>query len=269
MATIPTVSESSALRGELIVSPSELSAERSAELTADIVRLSTLATSQGDLSYRPALEGWTRYYTTLGDRVQDYHRLSLIYAGQTAISIAALKLFRTKNDPQMDVIWLQLILTRPDFQNTAATVRALTQLLADPSLLRQLGRGYLVARTPNPLVYEAARRMGTWIGKRGMFEVGAVLPTILPGAQLAPIPSEHAAHLQEIVGMISDPSKFKIETSVVAGYYAAFGDLYKNYDFRCRNAAVREYFARHVRWETQDGFFLAVPFDATAKPSEV
>jgi len=241
-----------------------MSVERAAELREQVIRLSALATSQGDLSYRPALEGWTRYYATPGDRPQDYHRLSLIYANDELVSLAALKLFKTQKEPQVDVIWLQLILTEPRYQRTAATARVLSQLLVDEDFQAGLTRGYMVARTPNPLVYDAARRLRAWINKRGMLEFSRVLPVIEPNARLQPIPEQHRAHLNEIMSMISRPERFRSDTFVVSGYYEAFGPLYKAYEFRCKDEAIREYFARHVHWESQDGLFLAAPFQASS-----
>jgi hypothetical protein len=239
-----------------------MSPAQAAELLPRVVRLSALATGQGDLSYRPALEGWSRYYETPGDRLPDYHRISLVYANDELVSLAALKLIRTRGARPVDVIWLQLILTSPEYQRTAATVRALSQLLIDGEFQAPLQEGYLVARTPNPLVYEAATRLRDWINKRGQLEFSTVLPVIEQDGSLASVPIQHQGYLDEIVAMISQPEKFRRETFVVSGYYAAFGNLYKNYDFRCKSGAVREYFARHVRWETQDGLFLAAPFTA-------
>lgn len=237
-----------------------MSAAKADELLRALVRVSALATSRGDLSYQPALEGWRRYYGTRGDRPQDYDRLSLVYANDELVSIAALKLLTTRLEAPVDVIWLQLILTAPEFQQTAATVRALSGLLLARDFQGRLRGGYLVARTPNPLVYEATRRLRAWANRRSEIEFSSVLPAITAAGELAPVPDAHRAALNDIVGLISRPEKFNRDTFVVSGYYAAFGALYKDYTFACTSPEVRDYFARHVRWDTQDGLFFAVPF---------
>jgi hypothetical protein len=268
MAMLPQSTLEESLSCKVIARPTELGAEHVAELRRQMVELSVLATCQGELSYRPAVDGWSRYYTAPGNGPSDYARLSLVYANGDLVSLAALKLMKTRAEPSVDIIWLQLTLTAPEYQRTTATVRALSQLLIDPAFQGELHRGYLVVRTPNPLVYEAARRLRTWLNKRGILRFQLVIPTIQRDGSISPMPEEHKDKLNEIVSMISRPENFNPDTFVVSGYYRAFGELYKNYNFRCKNEEVRSYFARNVQCATQDGLFIAIHFENRALGAE-
>jgi hypothetical protein len=67
---------------EVLTNPESLPEERRQELITAFADLSAQTTGGEDWrSYRPAIDGWRKYYNAPGAGPQDYDRLVLIYDG--------------------------------------------------------------------------------------------------------------------------------------------------------------------------------------------
>lgn len=245
------------IRYQVIKHPATLSEVEVARLTNELTELSRKTTSYGDGNYLPALTGWRKYYEYHGARPNDYSRLSLVYDRETLISCSAVKKLTLSDATNTDLIWLQLAMTLPKYQRSGIAATSLLKML-DDDFLSLLSQGYLVVRTPNPMVYEMVRRFLPIFAHKGL--TGRLFPVIKCATAIEDISENEKVEIVEVLRRISPNSPFDTTTFVIGGYYKQFGALYKKYDFYCRNTDVREYFGKHLRCENQDGIAIVVKY---------
>lgn len=246
------------IRYQLITHPAALPEAEIARLTNEFTELSRKTTSYGDGNYLPALVGWRKYYEYEGARPNDYTRLSLVYHGETLISCTAIKKLTLNDATNADLIWLQLAMTLPKYQRSVIAATSLLKML-DDNFLNLLSQGYLVVRTPNPMVYEMVRRFLPIFAHKGL--TGRLFPVINRTATIEDISENEKTEIVEVLRRISPNTPFDATTFVIGGYYKQFGALYKKYDFYCRNTKVKDYFDKHLRCDNQDGIAIVVKYE--------
>jgi hypothetical protein len=243
------------IRYRLIKQPRVLPEADIAKLTNEFIELSQLTTSYGDSTYLPARTGWTKYFHHEGARPHEYDRLSLAYRAERLISCAALKKQKLEGDSEL--IWLQLTITLPEYHGTGVAATTIMKMF-DEEFLEGLNRGYVLVRTPNPIVFEMVRRFLPIFRQKGV--AGTLYPVITPSGTLEPISRPEKEELCRLVARVSPGIPFDIDTFVIRGYYGQFGALYKAYDFYCKNKAVKDYFTTHLRCARQEGIVIVVKF---------
>jgi hypothetical protein len=246
-------------RFEIITDPPSLPAERHRELIDAFVELSARTTGGADWrSYRPALDGWREYYNAPGARPQDFERLVLAYDGDMLIHFTAV--VRYELTPCEPLIFIRSGFTHNDYHGTGLLKTAVFTIFS-PAWLQELAASSpkvtIAIRTANPVVYEAARNLVERIGSQSPVAFSMV-PEILPGGKIAPVPDEVKELAQRTVAVVSPDSVFLPDTFVNKAYYKRYGALYKEAAFPCRNPATQEFFTRWIDYSNQDGILILV-----------
>lgn len=252
----------SGIRFEVIADPATLPETEILRLIEEFVELSGITTSYGDRTYLPAFDGWRRYYEQSGNRPSDYSTLALAYAGRALISLAAIKKRPPKEGTNPELLWVQLAITRPEYHGTGIAGAALMRVF-DGRFVQSMREGYVIVRTPNPVVYEMVTRFIPIFREMGV--EGRLYPVIKSPSEIEAIGGEERTTLAGLISEVCPGVPFDINTFVIRGYYSKYGALYKKYDFKCKNAAVNEYFSNHVKCEDQEGILIAVAYKPIAK----
>jgi hypothetical protein len=245
--------ETQNLRLEVIERPAEIHATRATELIDAFAELSYKTTGGKDWqSYRPAIDGWRQYYGAVGARPQDYDRLLLIYAGDTLAHFTGLTSFVI--EPERRFIFIRTAMTLGQYHGAGLLKQAILTLFS-PAWLKELGDVYFILRTANPIVYEATRALTG--GYLSGFDL-TLCPQINEAGQLDPPPPELRQLAIDAARAISPGCGFDPETFVTKAYFKAYGALYREPVFPCRNPATQEYFQRVVDYDNQDGLVILI-----------
>jgi hypothetical protein len=247
------------IRFEVLTDPPGLPDERRRDLIDAFVELSARTTGGADWrSYQPAFDGWREYYNSPGARPQDFERLVLAYHGDMLIHFTAVA--RYELTPSEPLIFIRSGFTHNDYHGTGLLKAAIFTIFS-PAWLQELAasspRVTLAIRTANPVVYEATRSLVERIGCQSPFAFSMV-PAILPGGKIAPVPDEVKELAKRTVAVVSPDSVFQPDTFVNKAYYKRYGALYKEAAFPCRNPATQEFFDRWIDYSNQDGILILV-----------
>ena len=249
-------------RLEVVSDPKGLGIDRRAALSQEFVDLSLKASGGASWStYVPGQVGWVNYYQTEGARPQDYDRLAMVYAGDQLAHFLALNVFWL--DDTHPMLWIHVAITDPAHQGSGLLTMSTRALLAADWLRTVAPVTYPVFRTPNPVVYESMRAFAqnhlgsTELRVRGWF------PQISEAGQLQAVPADVRAMAAELAKKLSPDCEWDGEHFVIRGYYKQFGPLYSHdTQFPCRVAGTRDYFARNVHLDTQDGLLVICEVDS-------
>jgi hypothetical protein len=240
-------------RVEVVERPAGIPAQRAVELIEAFAELSYKTTGGKDWqSYQPAIDGWRQYYGAVGARPQDYDRLLLIYAGDTLAHFTGLTSFVV--EPGRRFIFIRTAMTLGHYHGAGLLKQAILTLLS-PAWLKELGDVYFILRTANPIVYEATRALTR--DYPGEFNL-TLCPEIKESGELDPPPPELRQLAIEAARQISPGCGFDPETFVTKAYFKAYGALYREPVFPCRNPATQAYFQRVVDYDNQDGLVILI-----------
>jgi hypothetical protein len=256
--------DQSGFRLEVISEPKALSAERLTVLRQEFTDLSLRASGGRNWSsYLPGQIGWADFYQTEGARPQDYDRLALVYAGTQLAHFIALNVFWL--DKKYPILWLHVAITDPVHQGAGLLTMSSRALLA-PDWMKTVGSVvYAVFRTPNPIVYEAMKAFCAHYFNTRDLKVRAWYPQINEHGQLEAVPEEVSAMAAAIAKTLSPDCPWDHEHFVIKGYFKKFGPLYSSdVQFPCRVAGTRDYFARNVHIQTQDGLLVICVMETNA-----
>jgi len=241
----------------LIENPAHLSPEEASRITEDFIGLSWRACGGKDWrNYDTGRSAWTRFYQADGNRPRDFDFIITVYKGLQLIYMTCFQL--VKLTPSTTAIWCHLGMTDPQYQGTGNIARTFKEEHLAGTLAffdKVEGQRFLVARTPNPIVYEVMRRM-----TKPFMPAGQFFPDIDPSAHIRPIPQRIRELAVRISEKLSSNCYFDPESFVLKGYFKEFGSLYHDYDFPCRNDAVTKYFEEHLDRSNMDGIMIIVDF---------
>jgi hypothetical protein len=147
-------------RAEVISNPHELPGDRALRLSMQIADLACRAVG-GEAEDEPGRaairRGWEAYCTEPGGRANDYDRLVVVWHEDELVGFSG---YIVKTiEPDITVQWYKAAGTDPAHQRRGA-FQAARDAIQDVDWLTSYGTAqtWWVMRTPNPLVYDIARR---------------------------------------------------------------------------------------------------------------
>jgi hypothetical protein len=238
----------------LVTDPNALGPEQAARLTSDFVDVSWRATGGPAWeAYTVAKAGWEKYYADVGNRPEDYNRLALVYYRGRLIHFTGVQVVAL--DERVRLVWVHVAITDPAHQGKGALALAAKGMF-DRRWLGEMPAGtLLVFRTPNPIAYEAMRSLATLVLPNPRW-----YPNIADDGRAEPVPDDVRDLAVRISSKLSPESRFDPDTFVVHGYYGRYGDLYRQYDFPCRNQSIKRYFDAHVNERAHEGIMVLIRF---------
>jgi GNAT superfamily N-acetyltransferase len=232
----------------LVSDPSSLTPAEKATLNADVADLTYRAVRGDDASEWEAIAaGWRAYYAEAGNRAEDYARLGLVYDGPRLIQFSGFMVVRTP--PECTLLWYHAAVTDPEYQGRGVFAKA-RDLLADPVWLASHPRPtYLVFRTPNPVIYETARKAA----QRYPDWYAQFHPKIRGDGTIEPVPEEVKDVATRIAMALSPTCTYLRDTFVVRDFLGKFGeDIYRQTPPPSDSAGTNAYFAANLEAARQD-----------------
>ena len=99
----------------------------------------------------------------------------------------------------------------------------------------------------------------------GDLKVSTWYPQITEDGQLKPVPEDVRAMAAKLAKTLSPECEWDAEAFVIRGYFKKFGPLYSNtVQFPCRIVGTRDYFAKNVHLDTQDGLLVIFVMNTNA-----
>jgi hypothetical protein len=242
------------LRVRLVPDTAALAPDDAARLSADVADVTYRACRGYDnVEFEAIRLGWITYYDQPGNRVQDYDRLALVYDGDTMVQFSGFMV--VPMPPDATLLWYHAAVTDPAYQGTGVFAQA-RDVLVDPDWLTSFGSStYLVFRTPNPLVYETARRQAHKL--RDWYD--GFYPKIVEGGVVEPM-SEAVKDLgARIASALSPDREFDRDVFVVRDFLGRYGsDIYRQAPPQSDNAHVNRFFAEELAADNQDALMVIV-----------
>lgn len=201
-------------------------------------------------TFHEGREAWTKYYETVGTRVNDFDRLSLAFDGSTLVHMSAAHVIPAG---AWTVVWLHTVMSDPDNQHVGLLAKAMEGMFAPAWVQTLSGRLALAIRTPNPVVYEAARKLAP-----RLFPSVRIYPDISPSGLAAIPPQEIQDLARSVAARLSPDCLFLINSFVIKGYYREYEGQFGDVDFPAGDAGVRGYFDRNVQRGERDGILILV-----------
>jgi hypothetical protein len=226
------------------------------QITDGLIEVTWRAVRGPDPAYfETSFEGWTSFYAETGNRVEDYDRLLLIYIDGRLIHFTGIMSLQLSKE--LSIVWAHISATDPDHQGRGVLSRSLAALV-DIDWLRSFpGRTYVVCRTPNPLIYEAMRKViGMVPAWEPMFH-----PKINADGSVER-PAEEARRVAEQIAFrLSPECDFDSETFVMRGFLKKYGEIYREIPPPSRKEGTTRFFDQHIDIGNQDA--LLVIFEVT------
>jgi hypothetical protein len=178
---------------EVVANAREIDEERASVLNAIYAELACRACggeADDEESQAAIRQGWESYCTSPGGRCQDFDRLVLVWHGDEMVGFSGYVVQEIEGG--ITVLWYKAAGTDPGHQGHGA-MGAARDAISDLNWLTSYGSpSWWVMRTPNPLVYDIARKW--WAGHPDWYS--RYYPKVTDDGDLGPI-DEHAKEIGE------------------------------------------------------------------------
>jgi hypothetical protein len=236
------------LRIDLIDDPRELPHERAEALNAEVADLAWRACGGPAGRDDPAVrDGWRNYCMKPGGRMQDHDRIVLVWDGDKLVGFNGLVVERM--EPDVTLLWYRAAGTDPDYQARGAFSAAFDTML-DPDWVTSFGPPtWWVYRTPNPVIYEAVRRL--WSKYPDWHET--LHPKIGPDGGTDPIDADIRAKAIDIATSLWPECELDADRFVLKDFLGKYGrDIWRVPVAESSDPGVNRFFERYLRPDNQD-----------------
>lgn len=239
----------------VIESPSELSIFEKRRLTRQFINVCAKASSFGT-GARQSRESWERIWEDIGD-LACYAKLVYVETGaKKVVSFATAKHLEIDGKP---VFFGHLTYTLPEYQGKKHTGAALQQLLGPDDIEKFIG-GYIVARTPNPSVYEGMNSMTSALGDHYGLNT-CVYPQICDQGMAKSIPNGIVRIATGTLDALGAGVALCQDSFVLENLFKGYGKPFTSYDFNCRRSEVKQFFENHLCPDRQDVIMMVVSLE--------
>jgi hypothetical protein len=157
------------------------------------------------------------------------------------------------------LLWYRAAGTDPRYQGRGAFTVAFDQMV-DPDWITTFGpQTYMLYRTPNPVVYEAVRKL--W-GRYPEWDA-RLQPRITPDGGMEPIDDAKAEEALAIAGTLWPDCELDTSTFVLKDFLDKYGqDIWRVPMARSSDEGVNRFFAEHIRPGNRDALICFTPLFA-------
>lgn len=231
----------------LVRDPRELTPDEAARLAVGFAEITWRATRGAAQRFDEARAFWLGYYTTFGNRPEDYDLLLLVEDDDRVVSVVAVNLVT------VDIgclFWLHFAYTEPEYQGrgvlriASATLAAISAELPSPT--------YAVCRTLNPTVYDIM------IGAAGAVPERATTfhPQLTADGDALAVPDETRRLATRIAQVLSPTCDYDPTHFVIRGFFSEIRHLIGLRYPPSRSTATNRYFERHCDYARGDGSLI-------------
>jgi hypothetical protein len=240
------------LNTRIIDNPNALTALEKVRLTDQFIHVCAKASSFG-VNEQESINSWTKIWAAIAD-LGNYAKIVYVEDDdRNVVAFATAKHLEVNGRP---VFFGHLSYTLPEFQGKKITANALQQLLGPEDITKFIG-GYIVARTPNPAVYEGVVKMTGAMAQYYNLE-STVYPQIDNTGKAKPIPTDIIDVAEGALMALDSGVSLNRQNFILSNLFQDHGKVFSSYNFKCKTDHVREFFNKEISPDRQDLVMMVV-----------
>jgi hypothetical protein len=203
-----------------------------------------------------SINSWTKIWAAIAD-LGNYAKIVCVEDDdRNVVAFATAKHLEVNGRP---VFFGHLSYTLPEFQGKKLTGNALQQLLGPEDITKFIG-GYIVARTPNPAVYEGVVKMTGAMAQYYNLE-STVYPQIDTAGKVKSIPTDIIDVAEGALMALDSGVSLNRQNFILSNLFQDHGKVFSSYNFKCKTDHVRKFFNEEISPDRQDLVMMVVSLE--------